>query len=220
MLQALQIIQLILFLITILSLLLIGLLILSKPVSIVRRHWHLAVFVPIIIANLLAVLENQFILENKISLDGNILLILVIDLALLVGILYLFRGLAVYGLSSERVQALLLEYFDAHGLAWSEAEDEKKSLWGRTSDAIHITLASMGERGGIWIIDRYYEVLVQPGSRQAACLLKRFWQSAQMIEKKYDFKQHAVGILYIVLAFIFAVMSWIFFFEPRLTLLE
>ena len=220
MLQTLQIAQLVLFLLTPLSLLVIGLLILFKPVSVIPRIWHMAVFLPLIIANLFAVFENQLVLQNKITLDVNVWLLLIIDLVLTGAIVFSFRGWMVYGLNAERVQELLLSYFKEKGLVWTAERRERKNTYGRASDAIRISVQFVGKHGEIWIIDRFNEVLVQVDSRVGACLLKSLWSSFVKIEVSRSFKQRATGIIYIVLAVIFAVMSWIFFFEPRLTLLE
>ena len=55
------------------------------------------------------------------------------------------------------------------------------------------------------------------GDRKALC---PFLVEIRNIKNTYDFSQHAIGVLYLVIAVVLAVFGWIYFFEPRLVLIE
>jgi len=218
--DTLQTLQLILFLFPILSLFVIGGLILIKPVCLIHRRWFLAVFLPLLIANLIAIFENYLVNDGIAVIDWRSWLILAADLALILGIMWAFRGWLVYGLDGDTVQDLLVSYLQSHGLDYEIDSGEISTILGRYSDARLITMHWMGKDEVIWITERFNEVSIRTGTPRGACILKGALSKIRHTETTYAFKRHATGILYIVLASVFAVLTWIFFFEPRILLIE
>ena len=76
----------------------------------------------------------------------------------------------------------------------------------------------MGGKEKIWVIERFYEVVLRASSQQGVCLVRQLLPELRQVEQPYDFRRHAVGILYMLLGVVLAVFGWIFFFEPRLIL--
>ena len=74
-----------------LGFLILGLLILLKPVLILHRRIFLLIFLPLLLANPLALLE-EFSLPGEIpSLDWRLVLVLVFDLGLIVAAYWFFQ---------------------------------------------------------------------------------------------------------------------------------
>jgi len=218
--QPIQILQVILFLIPILSLFVIGGLILIKPVCLIHRRWFLVVFLPLLIANLLAILQNYLMIDGSAAIDWQLWLILTADLLLIMVITWTFRGWSVYGLDGDKVQDLVLGYLQSQGLDFDVDDGEISTLFGRISDARLINVHWMGKDVVIQIGERFNEVSIRTGTPRGACFLKGALSKIRCAQTIYAFKRHAVGILYIVLGAVFAVLSWIFFFEPRILLIE
>ncbi len=217
--QTLQIIQLVLFILPILTLFGMGGVILLKSVTIINRRWFLLIFLPLLFANPLAILENTLANPSR-TVDWRLWLILTADLALAVWLLLSFRGFMVYGLDSNETVELLKDLFQGQGLEVHLQAGKKRLLWGKTWDAKALTIDSQGQKKDIWIIERFHEVLVHTDSKVGLTRLKEILPSLRKIERPYAFKSHAMGVLYLVLGVVLAVLSWIFFFEPRLILIE
>lgn len=220
MLQMLQILQLILFFIPVFTLLSLGAVILVKSVSVISRRWFLAVFLPLLIANPLAYIENRLTSETALGADWRLWLVIIADAVLVFVILRAFRGWAVYGFDADQVRALLQDYFRGQGLNSDGKEETRRSLWGQVWEGCVLSVELLEETASLWIIERFNEVHVRAHSSRGACLLKRALASVKQDEPHYDFSRHAVGILYLVLGVVLAVLGWIFFFEPRLILIE
>jgi len=218
--QTLQTLQLILFAIPLLTLLAIGTVILIKPVSAINRRWMLLVFLPMLLANLLAILENDSLSNDVVLSDWRLWLILVTDVALAVGIIFTFHGFIVYGLSATETEDTLVNILRAEGYEVEQRMGEKRVLWGRIRNAFILMVQNGDQSEDVWITSRGDEVLIRMDSPSGLHLLKKTLSAIQSTKTTYDFRAHAMGVLYIVLAVVFAGLSWIFFFEPRLILIE
>lgn len=213
--QVLQILQVILFSIPIFTLLGIGVVILSRAVSTVDRRIFIVVFIPLLLANTLALFEGDGILVN-----WRTWLILGADLVLIIGILWFSHGFQVYGLDPETVVNVLSEALSQQGYTVETREAQKRDLWGRTRDACILT-AQKGEiTYPVWIVSRFNEVSIQTQQRSDSGMLPTIIPALKQQDVPYEFKDHAAGLLYIVLAVVLAFLSWLFFFEPRLILIE
>lgn len=217
--QTLQIIQLVLFILPILALFGMGGVILLKSVSIINRRWFLLIFLPLLFANPLAILENTLAEPSKAA-DWRLWTILMADLALGVWILHSFRGFMVYGVDAAETVQLLKGQFQDQGFEVHLGIGKKRLLWGKTWDAKVLTLDLQGLKKEIWVIERFQEVLVSTDSKFGLTHLKQILPALRRVERPYGFKSHAIGVLYLVLGVVLAVLSWIFFFEPRLILIE
>lgn len=216
MIQTLQILQVILFSIPILTLLVTGLIILFRPVSIVNRRWFLFVLVPLLLANTMAILAGN----GSLRLDWRAWLILVADLVLIAGAVWFSRGMIIYGLTAETVERIVADTYRLKGFAVDTHSMEKRDLFGRTMDVHLLTAERAGQIMRLWITARFYEVLLRPEHQHGSIFLRQAFTALGNEKTAYDFKTHAVGVLYIVLALVFAVLTWIFFFEPRFILIN
>jgi hypothetical protein len=215
MIQTLQILQVILFSIPVITLLVIGILILARSVSIIDQRIFLIVFIPLLLANTLAIMEG-----DGLRLDWRAWLILIADLVLITGGLWLLHGVQVYGLKAETVETVLAETFRQQGFTVRTSHTEKRDLWGRTREACLLTVKNADERHQVWITARFNEVFIRAEHRSSRKILRPALPALQGEKVPYEFKAHVVGILYIILALVFALLTWIFFFEPRFILIE
>jgi len=214
--QTLTIIQIGLFALPMLSLFGLGVVILVKPVNVINRRWYMAVIAPLLLANPLVVLDNTLRSVGEISLGWRFWVVLVVDILLLVGITWWFRGYLVYGLSASEVEDGLKHEFEARGLEVQKNIGVKSSLMGGSGDAYVLTVTAQGTSADIWISERYKEVLLQVDTKRGYQILKRELSSLRETDLPYQIKAHLMGILFIIFAFVVAVMLWIFFFEPKL----
>ncbi len=214
--QTLQILQLILFSIPILALLGIGGKILKKTVSIINRRWFLCVFLPLLLANPLIILESYSIEDSLIPADWRLWLILITDLALIVGITWVFRGFMVIGLNQSEVKNIIFCGLQDRGHKVKSHTGKKQVLLGRVWNALILTISTNGHQEDIWITEGFNEVLIRVDSSAGLGILKHVLPALRTEEKPSNFKARTLGFLYIVLAVVFAVLSWILFFEPRL----
>ncbi len=213
--QILQILQLIFFGISTLTLLGIGIVILSRTVSIVDRRIFMVVFIPLLLANTLALLEGDGIFFN-----WRTWLILGVDLVLIIALLWFSHGFQVYGLDFETVINVLAEALRQQGYTVETRAAQKRDLWGRDREACILTAQNGDKKYPVWIVSRFNEVSIRTQHRRDSGLLHPVVPVLQQQKVAYDFKDHAAGLLYIVLAVVLAVLSWIVFFEPRLILIE
>ena len=190
--------------------------ILVKPVCIINRRWYLVVIAPLLLANPLVILENTLRSEGAISLGWRFWVVLVVDILLLVGITWWFRGYLVYGLSASEVEDVLKHEFEERGLEVQKNIGVKSSLMGGSGDAHVLTVTAQGTSADIWISERYKEVLLQVDTKRGYQILKCELSSLRETDLPYQIKAHLMGILFIIFAFVVAVMLWIFFFEPKL----
>lgn len=72
----------------------------------------------------------------------------------------------------------------------------------------------------IRIRNRFNEIIVQAESKMGRQILKDLFPQILETKDAPMNKSRATGVLFIVLGLVFAVLGWIFFFEPRLILLE
>ncbi|MBW6465313.1 MAG: hypothetical protein K0B06_02270 [Brevefilum sp.] len=215
MIETLQILQVILFSIPPIALLVVGIMILSRSVSIIDQRIFLAAFIPLLLANTLAILEG-----DGLRLDWRAWLILAADLVLITGAVWVLRGYQVYGLKAETVETVVTEAFQQQGFTIETHSEEKRDLWGRARDACLLTAENEDGRHQVWITSRFNEVFIRTEQRTSGKILRSILPALQGDTVPYEFKSHAVGILYIVLAIVFALLTWIFFFEPRFILIE
>jgi hypothetical protein len=216
MMQTLQILQVILFSIPILTLLAIGVIILFRPVSILNLGWFLVVLVPLLLANTLTILGG----DGNVHLDWRAWLILGADLALIAGAVLFSRGFIVYGLTLETVERIVVDTLTQIGFAVDTYSTEKRDLFGKSRDARLLTAEQAGQTARLWITASFHEVLVRPEPQQGTKFLRQALPTLRDEMVPYDFKTHAVGVLYIILALVFAILTWIFFFEPRFILIN
>lgn len=215
-----QTVQVILFVLPILVLFAIGLKILISPVGIIDQRWFLAVLYPLLVANSLVIAENIIGLQVNITGDWRLVLIVIADLAFFVGFALYFRGILIYGLGPEAIESALESIFAGQGYEIHISRGEKSFLWERVKDACILSVEKAGQREVLWFTTRFNEVLLRADTPAGLGLLRSALPELKKEEELYDLKTHATGILYIVLAIIFAVLTWIFFFEPRFILIS
>ena len=216
MIQTLQILQVILFSIPILTLLAIGVTILFRPVSILNRRWFLVVLIPLLLANTLTILAG----DGDVNLDWRAWLILGADLVLIAGAVWFSSGFIIYGLTPETVERIIADALSQIGFAVETRSTEKRDLFGKSRDARLLTAEQAGQTARLWITARFYEVLLRSEPQQGTKFLRQALPALRDEMVPYDFKTHAVGVLYIILALVFAILTWIFFFEPRFILIN
>lgn len=219
-LQLIQILQLVFFIISVLSLSAVGFVILVRPVAVLNRRWVLSAFLPILLDNLLAMFGHETLSWEQILRDGYFWLILGADLALGIGIALNLRGYVVYGLTQEQVEQALVRAMTDAGYSVTAAQGEWKSIWGRASEAVVVTWEMEGQSRSGMITSRTGEVMARTKSNGDLRALSPFLGEIRNIKRPYQFSQHAAGVLYLVMAVVLAVFSWIYFFEPRLVLIE
>jgi len=219
-LQTFQLIQLILFFIPVFVLFGLGSLILIKSVLVIHRRWYLGVALPLLLATPFAILEYNQQSPNTLIGDWRFWLILGADLLLIILVFRLYRGWVVFGLNSDEIQTMMVGYFESQAMGVDLSSGQRHSRLGRVWEARVIQVAGFGQNAKIWILERSNEVILQADSATGACLIKKILPDLRKIEKPYIFNRHTLGILYIVLGVVLAVFGWIFFFEPRLILLE
>lgn len=214
--QTLQVFQVILFGIPILTLLTIGVVILHRSVSIVNRRWFLAVIIPLLLANTLTIIADN----SQPNLDWRTWLILGANIVLVVGSIWVTHGFQVYGLNIEAVEYVLIEFLQQQGFTVNTHSAEKRDVWGRIQMAHRLTAVKAEQTQVFWITERFNEVLMRAERSTTSNLLGQSLPALREEKVPYDFKAHAVGVLFIVLALVFTVLTWIFFFEPRFILIE
>ena len=221
MLQTLQILQMLLFAIPVLVLAGMGVYILVRPLCVIHRGWFLAAFLPLLLANPLAVATNQLVEGGSLTSDWRFWLILTADLVLAAVILWIYRrGWLVFGGDGEQAGRQLVAYFEGQGMVVAVHRDQKRALLGRQLEAQVIQVSGLGQREKILVLTRAGEVRLQAESTAGACLVRCALPDLLQAEGITDIKHRAVGVLYIVIALVIAFLGWTFFFEPRLILLE
>ncbi len=220
MILTLQVLQVVLFAIPILTLLIYGLLILIRPVVVIDRRWMLLVFLPLLAANLLAMWENDSVNEVTVLTDWRLWLIFATDLALGVGLTLSLRGRAIYGVSSSDAAYLIREALEKAGVNVESRIGEKRSIWTMPQNAQILTLHTQTGTEDIWFTSRAGEVLMRTSSRQGMATVRKALPAVRTVQTEYLFSAHAMGVLYLVLGVVFSVLSWIIFFEPKLLLIE
>ena len=213
--QVLQILQVALFSISVLTLLGIGVVILARAVSIIDRRIFVVVVIPLLLANTLT-----FFNGDGFFLNWRTWLILGADLVLIIAVLLFSHGFQVYGLDAETVAKVTSEIYLQQGYSVETNVAQKRDLWGRTRDAYLLTIQKGDSKYQVWIVKRFNEVSIRTQQRRDSGILHPVVTALQQQKVSYEFKDHAAGLLYIVLAVVLAVLSWIFFFEPRLILVE
>ncbi len=209
----LQTLQLALFGLSILTLLTFGTLILARPVNVINRRWYLAVLLPLLLANPLAVLEEEALLTVSWTVDWRTWLVLAASIGLLIYFVVTLRGMVVYGLSLESVEEQLTAAWQAQGFTVTAQAGENQA------ESRMLMVEFDGASAEIVLSARFREVRIQPGSAAGQNTLRQALPALRDSEAAEGVTFHMAGVLYIVLAVVFAVMSWIFFFEPRLVLL-
>lgn len=208
--------QLILFFIPIVSFSLLGLFILLKPVVVVNRRWFLAVVVPLLLANPLALIESSLENNYRLATDWQFWLVIVVDAALLVGSILIFRGYLVFGLEKSAIMKMLADRLQEKKIATKLRVGDKDGKWRVSSDALILTVDLHDKYEDIWITESMSEVLIRAESKRSLKMVHDVMPTIKQIKRPYHLKQHMMGILYIVLAVVLGVFGWIFFFEPRL----
>jgi len=221
MVMTLQILQVSLFSIPILVLVILGLVILLRPVAVINRRWMLLTFLPLLLANLLAVVMGDTQNEIAILLDWRFWAIVAVDMVLAVGISIWLRGVALYGLELTRAKKLCREAIEAKGYTVSPKTGKKQSLLNTVPQASILSVTIEGREEDIWLTSRAGEVVIRADSRRGMSLLKQdVLPALRKVQTPYMFQAHAMGVLYLVLAVVLLVFGWIYFFEPRLLLVE
>ncbi len=216
-----MIVLLFLFTCPILTLISIGVLILIKPVTVINRRWYLAILIPLLAANPVVLISNLLTLTENGWESGSylvVLLTILADLAITVGFAWALRGVMVHGLTEAEVQTQLKALLTQKGYTVTEKTGKKSFLWATYDQAYILTVQSGEMTGDIWMAESVNEVVIRVDTKQGGKLLKSILPKLRQIEKPYQFKRHAIGIIYLVVALVFAVLTWIYFFEPRLIL--
>lgn len=220
MLQRLQILQIGLFAIPVLVLITIGVLILIKPVLIFHRRYYLLAFVPLLLANPLALIEDLTFSGGTPFLDWRLGFVLAVDLGLIIAGYWLLRGWQVYGLSRAEATLALKDWFDEHGWEMNFETTEKTTWWGNNRRGRRLRATRDDEALSFWLIRQGNEIQLHGETLKAEKCLRQVLPSLGHVEKAYQYQEHLTGVLYIILGIVLAVMMWIFFFEPRLILIE
>ena len=221
MILTLQILQVSLFTIPVIVLIVLGLVILLRPVAVINRQWLLLTFLPLLLANLLATVMGDT--QNGIAVlpDWRFWAIVAVDLVLAVGIGIWLRGAALYGLPLTRAETLCRDALEAQGYSVSPRIGEKRTLLTTVPQATIFSVTIEDGEEDIWLTSRAGEVLVRTDSRRGMTLLRqKVLPALRNHQTPYVFQAHAMGILYLVLAVVLLVFGWIYFFEPRLLFVE
>jgi hypothetical protein len=216
----LQIIQLILFFIPVGALLALGVLFLSRSVVILNRRWYLFVFIPLIFANPFALIENNVVNGISVIGDWRFWLVVVVDIILMAGGTFLFRGFHVIGLNASESMAVLKDLCEKKYDVVNLHMGEKQTFWGETRKAMILTIEDQEKHWTVWVMEKQGEVQLQADSGESTDLIKQVVPILRKIRKAYVFNDHVLGVLFIVFAVVLAVFGWIFFFEPRLVLID
>ncbi len=218
--QILQIVQVILFCMPVLTLLILGVVIWMKTVSVVNRRWYLAILVPLLLANLLAVWVD--VPSNGSSVGGSwqFWLTLAVDSILSGLTIFSSRGALVYGVSAAQIEKALTQAFREKGAKISFRSGERRALLRGKQEARILDIHTTEQFKQIIILERFNEVLLQGVSRAAMADLRNRLPDQDYPDEIYNLEYRWAGALYIVLAVIFAVSVWVFFFEPRLIMIE
>jgi len=219
-LQILQILQISLFILPVLGLFILGLLILIQPVFIFHRRLYLLIFLPLLLANPLALIEEYVLPEATPSLDWRLWLVLVVDFGLVAAGYLLLSGCLAYGLSEEGVENSLQSWFEAQGWEFRASTGTRSTWWGGQQTARHLQASSGNQSLTLWLLSQGGEVRIQGETHEDQKFIHKALPTLRQVEKPYHFQDHLTGLLYIVLAVVLAVLSWIFFFEPRLFLID
>ncbi len=220
MLRFFQILQIGFFTIPILGLILLGFLILIKPIFILHRRYNLLAFVPLLLANLLALIEKFTISGGKLALNWQLVLVVAVDLSLIIGGVWLLRGWQIYGLSQVEAANTLKRWFDERGWTIITENTEKSTWWGTLHQANKGQATRGDEALTFWLTRQGNQVQLQGENRKAQHYLHQTLSSLQHVEKPDQTRGHLAGVLYIILGIVLAVLVWIYFFEPRLILIE
>ena len=221
MILTLQILQVSLFSVPVIVLIVLGLVILLRPVAVINRRWLLLTFLPLLVANLLAAVVGDT--QNGIDLlsDWRFWAMVVVDAVLAVGIGFWLRGVALYGLSMATAEALCKEALEAQGYSVTARIGEKRTLLTTVPQATILAVTIEGREEEFWLIHRAGEVVARTDSRRGMSLLRRnVLPILRSHQTPYVFQAHAMGVLYLVLAVMLLTFGWIYFFEPRLALVE
>jgi hypothetical protein len=221
MILTLKILQVSLFAVPVVALIVLGLVILLRPVAVINRRWLLLTFLPLLVANLLAAVVGDT--QNGIALlpDWRFWAMVVVDVALAVGISIWLRGVALYGLPLATAEALCKEALEAQGYSVTARIDEKRTLLTTVPQATILTVTIEGREEEFWLTLRAGEVVVRTDSQRGMALLRqKVLPALRDHQTPYVFQAHAMGVLYLVLAVVLLTFGWIYFFEPRLVLVE
>lgn len=218
--ETLQIAQLILFTFPVITLGAMGVWVLTQPVCIINRRWYLLIFLPLILANSLAVVEDLLSSQHAGLTDWRFWLVVATDVVLVWLVLKLYRGVVLYGLDAETITTTLTEVLRDQGVAVDVNSSSRSQMLGSPVEAQTLTITNGETQKEICLTTRSNEVHLQADSRLAHTMLKETLPALRKIEKVYSINARMIGVLYIVLGILLAVVSWIFFFEPRIILIQ
>jgi len=221
MILTLKILQVSLFAVPVIVLIVLGLVILLRPVAVINRRWLMLTFLPLLVANLLATVMGD--MQNGIDLlpDWHFWAIVAVDATLAVGIGIWLRGVALYGLPLATAESLCREALETQGHSVTTRVDEKRTLLTTVPQATILTVTIEGREEEFWLTLRGGEVMIRMDSRRGMSLLKqKVLPALRGHQMPYDFQAHAMGALYLVLAVMLLTFGWIYFFEPRLLFVE
>ncbi|MDY6872811.1 MAG: hypothetical protein SVR81_02425 [Chloroflexota bacterium] len=218
-LEVLQVIQVALFVIPTVYFLALGLMIMLRPVLVLSRRWLLLVFLPLLAANPLAFIEASLRNEVAVVTDWAFWALLGVDLLLAGAVFWLFRGYSVYGLSEAQVREGLVTALRAAGWQVEASQAERKTPLSRAQQVTLLTIRRDGEAESFWLLGRAGEVTIGSRSRMALGRLGPVLAALRAHPDADSTPGRSLGILYLVLGVVFAVLTWIFFFEPRIFVL-
>ncbi len=130
------------------------------------------------------------------------------------------RGFLVFGLSTGELEEVLTEGCREMGMQVTANEEEETLLLGG-EETVHILHIEGGqETMEIKIRNRFNEITIQVEPRAETGRLRGIFPLLKDAKVASKCRSRATGVLYLILGLVFAVLGWIFFFEPRLILLE
>jgi hypothetical protein len=171
-------------------------------------------------ANPLSLLEELAVPDTNATLDWRVWVILVADLVLAAAGILLLKGWLIYGRSEQETEQMLKAWCEKQGWLCDSQSTPRKTLWGGNRVATCVQITRESQVLTLWLIGQGDETRLEGETPAARALLRTILPELGRVEKPYLLQDHLTGVLYIVLAIILAVLAWIFFFEPRLILID
>jgi hypothetical protein len=99
------------------------------------------------------------------------------------------------------------------------SQGEQKTLLSKPQNVTTLTVTQGEAAGTLWLTARAGEVVIHTRSRVMMKQLRPALASVGKNQREGGSPNRALGVLYLVVAVVFAVLTWIFFFEPRILVL-
>lgn len=211
------VIQVGLFAFSALVLFVIGFIILLKPVVILHQRWLILVILPLLLANSLSLFLN---ISEGMALqpsDWRFWLVIAADIAIIVYLVRNLRSYEVHGLRAIRAADLLEQSWQSAGSPVRRERQELSNWWGNSRT---VDLLQIDESHSVSVSDYLNEALIRANNRETGQMLRSQFAELRAGKEARSPRLRPMGILYLVVSTVFAVLVWILFFEPRLILIE